>query len=328
MNGYNAMNINSLMQSMQQLNLHSHSQPDLEQLRAFVAVASHLSFAKAAKALNKDSSVITRRVHALEQHLKVRLFERTTRRMTLTEAGNGYLGRVQAALEELELAESEIQARRAHPHGLLRLSLPLNYGRLWIAPLLPRFLEKYPDVQIDARFSDRFVDLIEENFDVAIRLGVLPDSGLVARRIGEWQRKLYASPGYLKRWGTPRRPEDLARHRGLVFAGPECSNAWTFTLGRERVKVNIPVALTADDASSLAMAAEADMGLLVATEWLLRDQLARGTLVPVLEEWKAGAAGGVHVVFSSSRLVPGKTRAFVDWICEALPGSAGHAPMR
>jgi DNA-binding transcriptional LysR family regulator len=307
------------MQTMQQLT----PQADLDHLRAFVAVASHLSFAKAAKVLDKDSSVITRRVHALEQHLKTRLFERTTRRMTLTETGRAYLVRVQAALDELELAESEIHARSTHPHGLLRVSLPLTYGRLWIAPLLPGFLEKYPEVQIDARYSDRYVDLIEEGFDVAIRLGALPDSGLVARRIGEWQRRLYASPGYLKRWGKPRTPADLAHHRGLTFSGPECPSAWTYTRGRERIKIAIPSVLTADDATSLVIAAEAGAGLAVATEWLVHEQVARGTLVPVLPDWMVGPPGGIHAVFSSSRLLPGKTRAFIDWVSERLPEKSG-----
>ena len=308
------------MQIMQQ----STPQADLDHLRAFVAVATHLSFARAAKELDKDSSVITRRVHALERHLKARLFERTTRRMTLTEAGQSYLARVQAALDELELAESEIHARSAHPHGLLRVSLPLTYGRLWIAPLLPGFLRKYPDVQLDVRFSDRYVDLIEEGFDVAVRLGALSDSGLVARRIGEWQRYLYASPGYLKRWGKPKSPSDLSQHRYLAFAGPECPAAWTFTRERERMKLAIPAVMTSDDATSLVIAAEADLGLVVATDWLVHDQLARGTLVPVLPEWSVGASGGVHVVFSSSRLLPGKTRAFVDWISEQLPARAAQ----
>ncbi len=309
------------MQTMQQ----SSPQADLDHLRAFVAVASHLSFAKAAKALDKDSSVITRRVHALEQHLKVRLFERTTRRMTLTEAGQMYLGRVQTALEELELAESELQARRSHPHGVLRVSLPLTYGRLWIAPLLPGFLERYPEVHLDARFSDRYVDLIEEGFDVAVRLGSLPDSGLVARKVGEWQRRLYASPAYLKRWGVPKSPAELAQHRGLAFAGSECPSTWTFTRGREKVKVDIPPIMTSDDATALAIAAEAGVGLAVATEFLVSEQVEKGSLVPVLPDWTAGAPGGVHVVFSSSRLLPGKTRAFVDWISEQLPLRAATA---
>ncbi len=303
------------MQTMQQSSL----QTDLDHLRAFVAVASHLSFAKAAKALDKDSSVITRRVHALEQHLKVRLFERTTRRMTLTEAGQMYLGRVQTALEELELAESELQVRRSHPHGMLRVSLPLTYGRLWIAPLLPGFLERYPDVHLDARFSDRYVDLIEEGFDVAVRLGTLRDSSLVARRIGEWHRRLYASPAYLKRWGVPKTPAELPQHRGLAFAGSECPSTWTFARGRERVKIDIPPVLTSDDATALVIAAEAGLGLTISTEWLVHEQVERGILVPVLPDWTAGATGGTHVVFSSSRLLPGKTRAFVDWISEQLP---------
>lgn len=309
------------MQTMQQ----SNPQADLEHLRAFVAVASHLSFAKAAKALDRDSSVITRRVHALEQHLKARLFERTTRRMTLTETGRAYLVRVQAALDELDLAESEVHARSTHPHGLLRVSLPLTYGRLWIAPLLPGFLEKYPEVQLDARFSDRYVDLIEEGFDVAVRLGALSDSGLIARRIGDFQRHLYASPGYLKRWGRPRSPSDLVQHRGLAFAGPECPTAWTYSRGREQVKIAIPVVMTMDEATSLVLAAEADLGLVVATDWLVHEQLARGSLVPVLPDWAVGPDGGIYTVHSSARLLPGKTRAFIDWISEHLPASAGAA---
>jgi DNA-binding transcriptional LysR family regulator len=300
------------MQTMQQLN----PQADLDHLHAFVAVAKHLSFAKAARALDKDSSVITRRIHALEQHLKIRLFERTTRQMTLTEAGRGYLVRVRAALEELQLAESELQAQRSHPHGLLRVSVPLTYGRLWISPLLPGFLKKYPEVELDVRFSDRYVDLIEEGFDVAIRLGVLRDSSLVARKLGEWQRRLFASPAYLKRWGTPQDPKELTQHKGLAFSGVECPSDWVMTRGRERVKISIPAVMTTDDATSLAIAAEAGCGIVVATEWLVQEQIARGKLVPVLPDWLAGPAAGIYIVYSSARLLPSKTRVFVDWIAQ------------
>jgi len=294
------------------------SQADLDHLRTFVAVAKQLSFAKAARILDKDSSVVTRRIHSLEQHLKVRLFERTTRHMTLTEAGRNYLARVQAALEELQLAESELQARREHPHGLLRVSVPLTYGRLWIAPLLPGFLQKYPEVELDVRFSDRYVDLIEEGFDVAIRLGALRDSGFVARKLGAWQRKLFASPSYLKRRGVPQQPQDLERHRGLAFAGTECPSDWIMTRGRERVKISIPTVMTTDDATSLVIAAEAGSGIVVASEWLVWEQLARGELVPVLADWLAGPPGGIHALYPSARLLPSKTRVFVDWLAQHL----------
>lgn len=302
------------MQFMQQSNL----QADLDHLRTFVAVAKHLSFAKAGRELEKDSSVVTRRIHALEQYLKIRLFERTTRQMMLTEAGRSYLVRVRAALEELELAESELQARRSHPHGLLRVSLPLTFGRLWISPLLPDFLKKYPEVELDVRYSDHYVDLIEEGFDVAIRLGILRDSSLVARKLGEWQRGLFAAPSYIKRHGMPQTPKELAQHKGLAFAGAECPSDWIMTRGRERVKVSIPTVMTTDDATTLAIAAEAGCGIVVATEWLVRDQVARGKLVPVLPDWLAGPPGGIYTVYSSARLLPSKTRVFIDWIAQHL----------
>lgn len=292
--------------------------PDLDHLRAFVHVAQTLSFTTAARALELDASVVARRIAALERRLGVRLVERTTRRMMLTEAGQAYLLRVQPALEELAAVEAETRERGHRPAGLLRASLPATFGRLWIAPLLPAFLAKHPDIDLDLRFADRYVDLVAERFDVAVRLGVLAESGLVARKIRDYARGVFAAPAYLKRHGTPERPDDLAEHCGLSFAGFDRPSQWTLSRGHRQRVVDVPLRMVSDDSSVLIAAAAAGAGVVVATDWLVHAEVLAGKLMRVLPEWTVGAPGAAYLVMPSMRFVPGKTRAFADWIVEAL----------
>ncbi|MEP6876050.1 MAG: LysR substrate-binding domain-containing protein, partial [Burkholderiales bacterium] len=171
----------------------------LNEVIAFVAVARSGSFSAAARRLARDASTISRRITELELRLGVRLIVRTTRQLALTEAGTSYLARSGAALDEIAHADADVSSFGANPQGLLRVALPRTYGRMWVAPLLPRFMQRYPEVRIDVRFSDAFTDLVGEGFDVAVRLGALRDSSLVARKVGDVERRLYAAPAYLTR---------------------------------------------------------------------------------------------------------------------------------
>lgn len=202
------------MQKLQEL-----SSGGLEEIEAFVAVAELGGFAAAARMIERDASVISRRVSQLEARLGVRLLVRTTRRVALTEAGESYLKRMQLILEELAAANVEIRERAASPQGLLRVSAPVTFGRIWLAPLIAGFLKKYEHIRVDLRFSDRIVDLVAEGFDVALRVGVLPSSSLQSRKIGGHRMLLAASPGYLKAAGTPKRPEDLQSFDTIGFTG-------------------------------------------------------------------------------------------------------------
>lgn len=297
--------------------------PDIEALAAFIAVAEGGSFNAAGHRLHRDATVVSRRVQTLEQSLGVRLVERSTRRVVLTEAGDLYLSQIRPLLGGLLAAGQEAgRFTDGEPRGRLRLALPGSFGRMWLMPMLVEFLEAYPGVALDVSFSNRFVDLIGEGFDLAIRLGVLPDSRLMTRKLAERRRMICASPAYLERRGVPASPEDLTGHECLIFSGKTNPNAWEFIMPATRQLV-VPIAgpFISDDAEALVMAAIAGHGLLYATDWLVGRELADGRLVRILEGFPVPSDGAIYMVHPSSRHVPNKTRAFADWIVERFTRS-------
>jgi len=188
---------------------------------------------------------------------------------------------------------------------------------MWIAPFLPQFMAAHPQVRIDVSYSNRFVDLVAEGFDVAVRLGELADSSLVARRIAPRRRLLCAAPSFIDRHGPLERPDDLARLPCLAFTGLASHPNWTFSNARgERVTIRAEGPLVSDDAEALGYAAVQGLGIMLTTDWLVGRDLAAGTLVPVLEEWMPADEGAIYAVVPSSRLMPAKTRAFIDWISQ------------
>jgi DNA-binding transcriptional LysR family regulator len=288
------------------------------EIAAFTAVAERGSFTKAAAALGRDATVLSRRVQSLERRLGVRLLTRTTRHVALTEAGAGFLARAQAIAAALADAQEEAATHGSgEPRGTLRLALPATFGRMWIAPFLPEFIVAHPQVRLDASYENRFVDLVAEGFDVAIRLGELADSRLVARRIATRLRLLCAAPSFLDRYGPLTRPEALGRLPCLAFAGLASHPNWTFVNTRgERVAIRADGPLTSDDAEALVHAAVQGLGVMLCTDWLVGRELALGSLVPVLEEWLPEDEGAIYAVVASNRLLPAKTRAFIDWIAQ------------
>lgn len=310
--GINYANHTTLMHLM-------HQWPDgneIAEIAAFAAVAQQGSFTKAAAVLGRDATVLSRRVQSLEQRLGVRLFTRTTRHVALTEAGAGFLVRAQAIAGALADAREEASTYgRGEARGTLRLALPGTFGRMWIAPYLPEFMAAHPQVRIDASYSNQFVDLVAEGFDAAVRLAELADSRLVARRITPRRRLLCAAPAFLARHGAPSRPEDLERLPCLAFSGLASHPNWTFVNAQdERVTVRADGPLVSDDAQALVHAAEQGLGIMLSTDWLVGRELATGTLVPVLGEWLPHDDGAIYTVVPSNRLLPAKTRAFIDWI--------------
>jgi len=298
----------------------------LEEIEAFAAVAEGGGFAIAAKRMGRDASVLSRRVGALEGRLGVRLLARTTRRVTLTEAGAAYLRRVQAVLAELAAADAEAADRAAVPRGVLRLALPAAFGRMWVAPLLPGFLAAYPAISIEMAHADRYVDLVADGFDVAVRVGALPDSSLVTRRLAPFRRLLCASPSYLAAHGTPEAPEALVRHACLGFVNDRIGPEWLLHQGSRQITVRTDGPLVANDGEALATAAIGGAGVMQAADWLVGRELADGRLVEVLPKWSVGGDGAVHAVLPAGRLVPAKTRALVEWVAAAFaPKPPWHA---
>ncbi len=284
----------------------------LEQIEAFAAVAEHGGFVAAARALGRDASVISRRLDALEKRLGVRLLSRTTRRVAVTEIGASYLLRVQAILSEMSAADVEAAEDSAQPRGLLRLSMPATFARLWVAPWLPDFLSEHPHLQIELHHGDRFVDLVSEGFDAAIRLGVLQDSSLIVRRLASFETILCASPAYVAAHGAPARPQDLQRHACIGLSLPQVWPDWRLRRGDETATVRVSGAIVSDEGGSMTVACVHGAGIMVASEWSIGQDLASGRLVRVLPEWHYDRTSAVHIVMPQGRFVPAKTRVFID----------------
>ncbi|WP_255571246.1 LysR family transcriptional regulator [Ensifer sp. ENS12] len=294
----------------------------MDELSAFIAVADTGSFVEAAKRLGRDATIVSRRVSQLERNLGVQLFSRTTRRVALTEVGTLYYGRVRAALEELESAALEASDFASSPRGLLRVSLPVTFGRQRVAPLLPSFLKRHPSIRIDARFADRHVDVVAEGYDVAIRVGTsVRDSSLLSRKIASFRNLLLASPQYLEAAGTPERPEDLVDHVCLGFTSNPHWPDWALRNDRNRKSVRPAGPLISDSSEALLIAAIDGLGIILTPDWLAGPAIAERRLVEVLPGWAGTDDGGVYAIMPPGRLIPTKTKLFVDEIAKSIRAS-------
>ena len=299
---------------------------EIEDIRAFVALADNGSFSAAGRMLHRDPTIISRRIAAIEAKLGVRLAERTTRRVRLTEAGEVYLARVRPLLAEFAAAEREAAAHATgEPRGHLRVSLPAAFGRLWLSSAISGFLLRYPHVTIEAAFSNRFVDLVGEGFDVAVRLGTLSDSRLIARRVAGRRRTLVASPSYLAARGMPERPEDLTNHACLRFSQTPHPHIWTFSIADGTQSVVVDGPLLSDDPEVLLDAAVAGLGIAFSGDWLVAQHVSDGRLVPLLTHVPLVDEGAVYIVTPSRDGMPSKTRAFIDYITASLADAPWQA---
>lgn len=281
-------------------------------MTAFVAVCETESLTRAAKKLGLSPSVMSRQIAALEARLGARLFNRTTRSISLTDAGHRFLDRARRILADLDEAEGAAQDEKAAPRGRLSVTAPVIFGRLHVAPLLGRFAERYPQVSIDLNLSDRFVGLVEEGHDLAVRIGHLPDSQLIARRFGETRRTLVASPAYLAKAGIPLTPEELVKFSIIAFAPVAQSFEWSFAESR-RVRVE-PRFIVNNGDTAIAWAL-AGSGIARVLHYQVRDAIREGRLVEVLQPF-APESMPIHVVYPTQRLLPGKVRAFLDLVAE------------
>jgi DNA-binding transcriptional LysR family regulator len=288
----------------------------MDEIVAFLSVLGTGSFVRAGKTLGKDVSTVSRRVSALEARLGVRLLERSTRRLTPTEAGSALYDRMSAATAVMEEAQAEVAQSGNVAKGLLRLALPATFGRMCITPLLPEFMATYPGVSIEAEYSDRYVDLIGERFDVAIRIGEPEDSRLIARKLMVNERLVFASSSYLAAHGIPATPEDLSQHVCIANSRFKGNPEWRFRRGDVVKSVRVKARFTADDPESLVGMAVAGIGIVIGAKWLTVSQVARGELRQILPDWTFERESSIYLMQPSARFTPGKTRSFVDWIVE------------
>lgn len=287
-------------------------------IQAFAAVARTSSFRAAGELLGRDASIVSRRLTELERHLGVQLLVRTTRSVTLTEAGTFYFRRVQSVLDELDSATREVSGFSVTPKGVLKISLPVTYGREVIAPLIPAFLLKYPKIQVDAHFLDRAVDIVTEGFDMVIRIGPIHDSSLIARKLDSFRSVLSASPDYLARAGTPDQPRDLASHACLGFTHHPDWPDWILEHAGKRFTIRPQGPLIANSSESIIVAAVNGAGIALSPTWMVRPHLEAGKLTRILPGWQSIREVEVHALMPPGSLIPAKTRVFVDELVNAL----------
>jgi DNA-binding transcriptional LysR family regulator len=280
-------------------------------MKALVAVADARGFAPAAQRLGVSPSVVTRLVARLENQLGIRLLQRTTRSVTLTDAGTRYLERARRILSDLEEAEESASAERARPTGRLVVTAPALFGRLHVSPLMCRYLNQNPDVIGELTLSDRVVNLIDDGIDLAVRIGHLADSSLIARTAGSTRRVLVASPSYLDRRGAPATPLELARHQTIQFRPLASGTEWSFSEGGRELRVPLASHYSTNSADAALWHAEHDGGLTFALSYQVVDAVQAGRLRIVLEAFEP-APLPIHFVYPSSRLLSAKVRTFVE----------------
>jgi DNA-binding transcriptional LysR family regulator len=303
--------------------------PDFEGLAIFAKVAQLHSFAAAAAELNLSKGTISKAVSRLESRLKVRLFNRTSRRLALTDAGTQLAGRAADLLAEAEATEDAILGQVGAPRGVIRLAAPMSFGVLYVAPLLPEFLARYPDITIDLQMSDAITDLIGEGFDAAIRIAALPDSSLIARTLFPVPRFLVGTPGYFQKHGRPRHPLQLAEHQCIAYARGTATEPWHFTnkAGETAtVKPSGPLRTNSGDAALPTL--RAGLALAILPEFFLREDLATGVVERILPEWSL-RAGAVHWVTPARGLRPKRVDILGAFLAEKLGrGSVKNARVK
>lgn len=300
----------------------------LDEYRAFARVVEEGTFTGAAKSLGSSKSFVSKQVSRLEDRLGVRLLNRTTRQVTLTDAGEQFYERVARILLEVDDAEAQVSAAQATPRGTLRVSLPMSFGLRYLSPLVAEFARQNPLVQLDLDYSDRKVDVVAEGFDVAIRIGNLADSSLIARRLAQTCGHAVASPDYLAQHGRPEHPSDLARHECLLYRNVSASfvHTWTFEApGDERVSVRVQGRMLSNSGETCRDAAVAGLGVALLPDFLCREELASGELVTVLDAWEM-PIGSIWALFPHNRHVSASVRSFVDFIAEHLDSLMPPAP--
>ena len=298
---------------------------DRGEMQAFVRSIELGGFSAAGRELKLSPSALSKLVTRLEDALGVRLLNRSTRKLTPTAEGELFLARCRRILAEMEDAETELSGRRERPRGRLRMNVGVGFGTHQLVPALPRFFERYPEIELDLGIEDRVVDLQKENFDIAVRAGPPPaDAPLVARKICEVERVVCASPKYLARHGTPRSPDDLSRHRCLTVSGAYASAQWTFDSPEGRRVLEVTSVVTVNNADCLLRLAVLGVGIVRTNEFIVGGDLRKGTLVRVLEDHHCAQTVPMMALYPHMRQRLPRVAAMLDFLVESF----AHAPWR
>ena len=299
---------------------------DFARIQTFISVVEAGSFSAAAR-LGSSVSSVARQVKSLEDELGLRLVNRSTRSLSLTEPGRLFYERVRAIATDLNQAKSEVTSFQEEVKGVLRVSLRVSTGTTVIVPALPTLLQQYPELTLDIALTDERLDLIAKNIDVAVWLGAVPDSQLIARRLSPSQRIVCGSPAYFERHGVPKTPKDLYRHNCLVFVAPTYGNVWRFSKEGADWDIQARGHLSSGNSLVLLSAAIADLGVIVVNEWVVRPLLLQRRLTRVLRDYSVKPSEGdseLFVVFPSARGLSRKARVFVDFLVQLFAGSEGQ----
>ena len=288
----------------------------IDEITALLAIASNKTFAAAGKAIGRHPTIISKRIASLETRLGVRLVERTTRQVQLTDTGRRLAEKYRLATDMIQEAQEEAVEHTHVLKGRLKLAFPATMGRLWLAPEIPKFMAKYPKLELDISYSDNYVDLIEGGFDAAIRIGHLTDSRLIARKLTSHKRILVASPAYLQNHGTPLQPEQLLEHNCIGNPTLHSYPIWRLSDGKQLTMIRTNGTFLSNDSIAMLEAARGDIGILGAGEWLVARDIKAGTLVQLMPQWHFDGDGGIYLVKASRQHVPARTEAFATWVSQ------------
>lgn len=295
------------------------------EMQAFAAVVDAGSFVRAAEALETSKAAVSRLVGELEERLGVRLLNRTTRKLSLTDDGQTFYHRCTELLAALGEAESDLSSRSAEPSGRLRISAPVTFGVLHLAPLWAAFLAQHPKVTLDISLSDRMVDLVDEGFDLAIRITRAPHPNLIARQLATTGLVLCAAPAYLERRGTPAHPSELAKHDVISYSYYSSRDEWSFDGPDGPVTVKTHPRLHANNGDTCLAAALQGQGIVLQPTFLVYEELRSGALRAILPEWRSPELG-VYVTYTSRRQLPLKLRQMIDFLADAFATPVWNQP--
>lgn len=296
---------------------------DLSGIAVFAAVVEAGSFTAAAEKMGQSKSAVSKQVTRLEQRLGAQLIARTTRRLNLTEVGQAFYERCRRIIAEAEEAELAVTHLQERPRGRLRVTAPVSFGITHLARALPDFMAQFPEVKVFMDFSDRRVDILEEGFDMAVRIGVLEDSSLIAKRIAETRRPILASKDYWDRMGQPDHPKDLETHNCLIYTYLSAPNSWTFKDPDDPkgagISVRVSGTLTSNNGNALALAAAAGLGIVNSPTFICADSIRNGDLISALDAFEPDPIG-IYALYPPNRHLSAKVRAFVDFLVARYSG--------